>query len=371
MLSNADFKVVNFVKSFIFLFAILSASFSFAQSASPIKILLVGDSITDGTIGSTDGLGYRNDLYDDLSSLSINFDFVGSSGSEPYEGFYYSGDLIADFYSGGYGNGSFDIANDMSTYTPEMVLVHLGTNDIGSDLSKLVPYSNDYGQTLNNTASGRIVQFIKYLLRWKNGTNGTFLKRILISQIIPKVGYSDGVNAFNAELATILNDCNNDRIPGIPPGSITLVDQNTSFNVSTMMYSDGIHPNDIGYANIASNYASAINNILKMVDDFNRVSLGNDWSAGSEFTIINNELSNTSTDDSWGHMAVYTAQVNPVEVSFKWGANASSNGITNGGFAVMLDGPSNKANGYLVWQNGNTIDLWTRSEEHTSELQSH
>ncbi len=327
-----------------------------------IKIMPIGDSITKGVLGSTDGLGFRNDLYDDLTIAGMNFDFVGSSGTSPYEGHFEDGAQIEDFYSGGSGNGSFNVATDMNTYTPDVVLIHLGTNNVPKDpasSSDIVPYSSNNGQTFNNTASGHLAEFVQYLMKWKNGTNGSFLQHVYLCQIIPKSGASN-ITLFNTEVANFVTDVNNSTVSGVPAGSVTLVDQFSTFNETTMMSADGIHPNDLGYANMANIYSTILTDGTSVTDDFNRADLGSNWTVGqADYKISENELDNIATDESWNHLAVYNALINPTSVSFKWGQGATAAGISEGGFALMLDAPSITASGYLIWHNGTYIDLWT------------
>jgi hypothetical protein len=114
---------------------------------------------------------------------------------------------------------------------------------------------------------------------------------------------------------------------------------------------------------------SAISNVVSattlsgttVVDDFNREALGSNWAADPEYRIVSGELANTSTNDAWDYLAVYTAKRNPLEASFKWGATADAAGIDEGGLALMLDAPSANANGYLLWRHTGSkkIDLWT------------
>ena len=67
----------------------------FAQTQH--KIMLIGDSITLG-VNSSDSLGFRKDLYDRLSNVAIDFQFVGNDGTSPYQGFFVDGARIEDLY---------------------------------------------------------------------------------------------------------------------------------------------------------------------------------------------------------------------------------------------------------------------------------
>ncbi|MBC7188040.1 MAG: SGNH/GDSL hydrolase family protein, partial [Calditrichaeota bacterium] len=154
------------------------------QGLAQTRIMLVGNSITDGRYGSSDGLGFRNDLYARLRDAGLSFDFVGGTGTPPYEGYFFPGARIEEFYIGGLGTGARDIAPDMNNYAPEYILLHLGTNNI-SNTETAAPYSNDHGQTFLNTASGKLAELLAYLARWKSGAYGSSLKKIVLCKIIP------------------------------------------------------------------------------------------------------------------------------------------------------------------------------------------
>jgi hypothetical protein len=96
------------------------------------------------------------------------------------------------------------------------------------------------------------------------------------------------------------------------------------------------------------------------VDDFNRSSLGSNWTADPEFVIVNSSmLDNSATTASWGYLAVYNAIVNPTEVSYTYAASpyCDVEGANSGAIAVYLDAPSTAANGYAILRRYSTIDL--------------
>ncbi|UCE04617.1 MAG: fibronectin type III domain-containing protein, partial [bacterium] len=133
---------------------------------------------------------------------------------------------------------------------------------------------------------------------------------------------------------------------------------------------DGIHPNDTGYNQMAQLFWSAIMNVIKkdgvmVVDNFNRSKIGIAWEYDPAFVLESvssgqRELKNSSTSNQWNFMAVYKAVNNPGEVSIRWGKNATTLGIENGGLALRLNKASTTANGYLlrVKEDG-SLNLWT------------
>ncbi|MFQ5631656.1 MAG: malectin domain-containing carbohydrate-binding protein, partial [bacterium] len=105
-------------------------------------------------------------------------------------------------------------------------------------------------------------------------------------------------------------------------------------------------------------------NSIVATDDFERTTLGQNWTAHPDIQIVNGELHNTNTSNilpPWDFMAVYNAKKNPISMQFKWGASADKPGIDEGGFALMLDAASTNANGYLLFRQASTgqIRLWT------------
>jgi lysophospholipase L1-like esterase len=85
----------------------------------------IGDSITQG-VGDTPEIGYRDNLYQYLQNKGINFAFVGPDGEAPYQGFFQRGAHIRDLLTAGEKYLSPDI---MNLYQPNVVILHLGTND--------------------------------------------------------------------------------------------------------------------------------------------------------------------------------------------------------------------------------------------------
>ncbi len=234
-------------------------------SAQENSILLCGDSITQG-MSSSDGLGFRNDLYGLLQELGYPFSFRGSRGVAPYRGHFLTGANIGQFYDGPGGTGTFDVESDMNTYEPNTVVIHLGTNDVWLGVP-MVPYSTDGGITFAATIAGRLANLIRYLIQWQDGTYGTHLKTIFVCQIIPYPKRPAYVQSFNQEVAVLVEDANQGSIPGIPRGILRLVDQYSTFNVSTMLdTADPTHPNDKGYEHMAGVFFDAFRTLpMRMV----------------------------------------------------------------------------------------------------------
>ena len=97
------------------------------------------------------------------------------------------------------------------------------------------------------------------------------------------------------------------------------------------------------------------------VDNFSRTTLGPDWTTAADYAIVNNALSNTSTNTPWNEIAVLNARKNPEEVSFTWSATASdAGGIDQGGFILVFGSPVATGSGYAITRRtaDNTLRLW-------------
>ncbi|WP_182905214.1 GDSL-type esterase/lipase family protein [Microbispora sp. H13382] len=97
-------------------------------SGASLRVMALGDSITAG-VGSTAMNGYRVPLQDRLRAAGVTFDFVGSQAN---------GVSTADVQHEGHSGWRIDeiaarLPDWLSTYRPELVTLHLGTNDMIQD----------------------------------------------------------------------------------------------------------------------------------------------------------------------------------------------------------------------------------------------
>lgn len=133
------------------LFSVACTDFA-AKDDSPVRIMLLGDSIT---VGYTDNpswrvpfeFGYRGSLYSRFSQSECNFQFVGHS-PEPWIGPWGAplNEPIPDLrvlnqdYHRGYGGWSIkdihrNVTNFITADFPDAILLHIGINGIGSSSS--------------------------------------------------------------------------------------------------------------------------------------------------------------------------------------------------------------------------------------------
>jgi hypothetical protein len=221
------------------------------SDGSPCKIMPLGDSITFG-VGDEGNAGYRGPLFALIVDAGQNVTFTGSQSNGPttvsgqpfpqkHEG--HSGWGISEVTQYSNGNaGIFTVIpdpgfNSSSGGVPNIVLLHIGTNDQGSlsasqmqsDLSDLLD------QIVQNAPDAYVV----------------------VAQIIP-LGYgtNDVIKTYNQ------------AIPGMVQQRadagehITVVDMFTGFDAQTMLGSDSIHPNTSGYQFMADHWYSAIGALL-------------------------------------------------------------------------------------------------------------
>lgn len=194
-----------------------------ADTQAVIKIMPLGDSITDG--GSYGG--YRHLLYRLLAHDGIDFTFVGSLNS---------GD-VPDAHHEGHSGWRIDqiervVADGwLQTYKPDVVLLHIGTNDIWqhSDLTQ---------------APARLSALIDGILTQSGGT------RILVAQILPmtnNASFGNEVREYNAAIADIVRS---------KTARVSIVNMHDSFSRRDLV--DGVHPTKSGYDKMARIWETAI-----------------------------------------------------------------------------------------------------------------
>ncbi len=190
----------------------------------------LGDSITLGE-GSSGMIGYRRDLYSNLTESGFDIDFVGgeSDGS------------LFDFdrdHEGHSGWTAKEIRNNIETWLnnnpPDIILLHIGTNDINSD-------SEDVDD----------VEDILDIIQQFEDDNDLDIKVILARIILRTDGKAGQTVTFN-------NSVENMALTRISNGDdIDIVDMQTEVDTSSEM-ADDLHPNDNGYENMADVWLDAI-----------------------------------------------------------------------------------------------------------------
>jgi lysophospholipase L1-like esterase len=201
-----------------------------AAAAGPVRIMPLGDSITAGP-----GC-WRALLWDHLQRTGYNnIDFVGTQPgggcSVPFDGDHeghggFSATGIAD---------QNQLPGWLAATTPDVVLMHLGTNDM-------------WGGTISTST---ILAAYSTLVDQMRASNPAM--KILVAQIIPME--PSGCAPCPTGVVALDN-----AIPAWAAGKttaqspITVVDQWTGFSTATDT-GDGVHPNDAGFQKMADRWA--------------------------------------------------------------------------------------------------------------------
>ncbi len=225
-----------------------------------VNILCLGNSITNGT--STFN-SYRRDLWQMLHAGKYDFDLIGSWskhhwGTEvpdpdfdmDHEG--HSGWTLKDmFQAPGWDSIKGNINIWLQSYTPDIVLVELGTNDV-FQCRKIEDILKDLSALID-------------VLRKKNSNVKIFVAQIppLGPQWAPKklcgdnVTYDERIHEFNKAIAAFVPKHTTARSP------VIVVDQFTGIDSKIDQYDD-IHPNLAGEKIMAERWLNAIKGYIPL-----------------------------------------------------------------------------------------------------------
>jgi lysophospholipase L1-like esterase len=198
-----------------------------AESNGGVKVMPLGDSITDGT--QVPG-GYRIGLWQRFTSAGYRVDFVGSQFNGPAS--------LGDHDHEGHPGWRIDqidanIVGWLQTYNPHTVLLHIGTNDV---------IQND---DLAN-APARLSALIDHITA--AAPNAT----VYVATIIPFADPTDEAQAEAYDAA----------IPGIVQAKaaagrhVQLVDLHPALGAADL--ADGVHPTNGGYSKMAARWYAAV-----------------------------------------------------------------------------------------------------------------
>ncbi|HXX79583.1 MAG TPA: SGNH/GDSL hydrolase family protein [Ktedonobacteraceae bacterium] len=194
-----------------------------------IKIMPLGDSITYGA-GSSTGGGYRLPLWNGLKERGFSIDFVGSVQTGP-PGF----DRENEGHPGWEINQiAVKVVNWLITYRPNIILLHIGTNDI---------FKNDNPAQ----APARLSRLLNLITTTLPGAT------VIVAQIIPlsrSARLNAEVVAYNATIPRIV------QIDVARGKHVQYVDMYHA--VPPTMLTDQIHPNDVGYFLMANVWLRAL-----------------------------------------------------------------------------------------------------------------
>jgi lysophospholipase L1-like esterase len=199
----------------------------------------LGDSITQSFSPLS---SYRYYLWHLLLNQNYRVDFVGSmngvgNGPPGYADF----DMDHEGHAGWRADEILASIQLWATQaSPDIVLLHIGTNDLCQ------------GQSGDSTVLdiGNIIDVLRMI-------NPHI--RILLAQIIGQASFANcGSPLLNAKLPALVADKNTVESP------ITLVDQYTGFDASTMTF-DGMHPNATGDSAMAQRWFDKLVPVLETI----------------------------------------------------------------------------------------------------------
>ena len=222
--------------------AALSLLFIAAGPATTVKIMPLGDSITQGVSREA---CYRYYLDSLLHRASYPFDFVGTLS-------HWGAGFDAD-HEGHWGWEADRILPEVGGWArltkPDIVLMHLGTNDIlhenpQTDMVVVNRTIKELGQIIDT-------------LRSVNNSITIFLARLIPDNVAWDRPFLDSLNRRIPTLAAIKSTTTS---------PVIVVDQNTGFNYATDL-ADTYHPNAPGAKKMAAKWFAALDTYWKSTTD--------------------------------------------------------------------------------------------------------
>jgi len=217
---------------------------------SATRIMPLGDSITKGWYGSVYRWGYRKPLYDKLTNDLYDFDFIGSSVdgvfSDPnHEG--HNGWRADELLNGRIGEpGAGKLQIWLNIYSPDVILLHIGTNDITQGHPNTVNEVNDIFNLIDS-------------YEYANNKHITVFLALIINRRI------DSDAAKRAQTTQLNSSIYTLAMNRITTGDdIIIVDMETALDYSIGAdMSDEVHPNDNGYLKMANIWYDALSDYFK------------------------------------------------------------------------------------------------------------
>jgi hypothetical protein len=226
------------------IFMVIGLSIFHTAYGQLFRIMPLGNSITHGVQnwGEVMVSGYRDDLAQMLLDEGIEFDMVGSLDDET--GFY-------PRHEGHPGWCSYQIADHiedwLSAYTPNIIFLEIGTNDISS-LTSISDITSEIGKIVNKI---------------HNYNNAVV---VFIASTIPRLDTKDDLNdQLNVAIRQLVTDKRNQGYQLFYSAQNERFKQNAYWAINYM--SDTVHPNDAGYHIMADQF---FNDFISNVDPMNK-----------------------------------------------------------------------------------------------------
>ena len=245
-------------KSFMYVvatFAALLAGTAFGAAAdNPVlRIMPLGDSITHGS-QSVRGNGYRAPLYVALTNLGYNVDYVGTQTDNYSKDDPFLADSDHEGHSGwkieNASNGIYDFIPEFFSQIddPHVILLHIGTNDTG-----------DGEPAFRSEATNRLVRLLDRIHECQPSA------KVVVTTLMRR--YTTAGDLTNNWKYAAITNVFNPAIPGI------VADQQAKGQAAYFLdmhaavsdwdqIADTVHPNDVGYTNMANAWVSAVTSIV-------------------------------------------------------------------------------------------------------------
>ncbi len=225
-----------------------------AEADAPIKIMPLGDSITQGVgndyAPASGHDSYRRFLYQQLVGAGYEVDFVGSMSNTfncgkpahsdfdaDHEGHWaWRADEIINGKKNGC-RGSGNLSHWLTANTPDIALIHIGTNDAFQN--------QPVESTLNE------LQRIIDIFRQANPTILIFLAKLLPVHEPQNPARGERVAQLNERIHTVVAEKDQ------PDSRVILVDHTLGFQPETDSF-DGVHPNLRGEEKMAVRWFQAL-----------------------------------------------------------------------------------------------------------------
>jgi lysophospholipase L1-like esterase len=332
------------------------------SAANPIKIMAIGDSITDDC--SANG-AWRLYLQPLLDTKGYPFIFVGRNQSSTVGAFTktrhegYCGAVVAPpgvLTSPVHGYAGTDvylqkiIADALTNATPDLVLMLIGANDIGRGRNPYQVAMNDLPRLLDiifSNAPGASV----ILAKITSLTNATGLNY---------GAYYTNVSIYNATLQAMVNQR---RDLG---QAVSLAEMFSVVDPGTMFNSDHLHPNALGLQAIAREWFTRIQAITVTINRVTSTLIhgGEIWKYSDTGQDLGTNWSQPGYDDSgWASGAARLGYGDPVVLTtVSFGPDANNRYVTTY-FRHWFTAPASvafsnlnfrvsRADGAVVWLNG-------------------
>lgn len=213
----------------------------FNDTARPVKIMPLGDSITRGSHSTLDSIpgGYRKKLASLLAATALSYDLVGAKSDNPSPG------LDPD-HQGTDGIRTDQVLSNLPTilsFSPDIILLHLGSNDI-----------------LQNVAVSNAVANLSALIDQITALNSP-LRKLYVATLIPiaeatatrsAAQLNAAVDTYNVSVRSLVQQyASLGRRVVIVEMNANVILSNGNPNEDFFQAGDGIHPAASGYDQMA------------------------------------------------------------------------------------------------------------------------